>query len=81
MGFLDDALKIQKALENEFSASGESDPYVFEELGEIYLAMGDQKSAQPYFAKAYAELSKDRWLQSNEPERLSRLKSLAGSAE
>jgi len=81
LGFLDDALAIQLALESQFDAAGEVDPYVFEELGEIYLAQGDAIKARPYFAKAYAELSKDNWLQRNEPDRLSRLKELSEEVE
>jgi tetratricopeptide (TPR) repeat protein len=78
MGALDDALTIQLALESEFNALNEHDPYVYEEIGEIYLAKGRSEEASAYFAKAYRQLSEDVWLQRNEPERLDRLKELSG---
>lgn len=81
LGFLDDALTIQLALKSEFAALDQVDPYVFEELGEIYLAQGDAVKAQPYFAKAYAGLSQDAWLPQNEPDRLARLKRLSEQSD
>ena len=75
-GRVDEALERQKALVDEWEAVGESDGYVFEELGECYLELGEQKKAQLDFARAHEELLKDAWLVANEPDRLARLKEL-----
>lgn len=72
LGYLDEALTIQRTLEREDSGDG----YVHEELGELLLAQGDSDAARPYFARAYERLSKDIWLVANEGQRLERLKSL-----
>jgi hypothetical protein len=55
---------------------GESDGYVFEELGECLLLLGRPGEARLFFARAYAELSRDSWLAESEPARLERLKEL-----
>lgn len=74
----DEALKIQMALEKDFEKSGEKDGYVFEELGELYLATSKTDLAKKYFAMAYAELLKDEWFKANEAKRLQRIKELSG---
>ncbi len=66
-----EALKIQKAIETE-----ENDGYVFEELGELHLALDDQPESQKYFALAYEHLGKDEWFKANETTRLERIKLL-----
>jgi tetratricopeptide (TPR) repeat protein len=73
MGRLPEALAIQERL--RVDGNGE-DGYVWEELGELHLAMGGSDKSVPYFAEAYAKLSLDPWLQANEAERLERLRSL-----
>lgn len=78
LGRVDEALKIQKSLHAELEKIGESDGFVFEELGECLLALGKPDEAKPYFTRAYELLSKDTRLPHNEPERLARLKSLGG---
>lgn len=78
---LGEALAIQKQLLAEQEASGESDGYVYEELGECYLALGEEQVAQPYFARAYQLLSQDEWLVSQEGARVERLKTLGNAAE
>ena len=78
---LDEALAIQKQLLTEQEASGESDGYVYEELGECYLALGEGQVAQPYFARAYQLLRQDEWLVSQEGPRVERLKTLGNAAE
>ena len=70
----DDAMAIQRALLDEQQRTGEVDGYVFEELGEIYLARNDAAAAKPWFGKAHAVLSRDAGLQANEPARLERLR-------
>lgn len=82
LGRIDDALKLQVTLQAEIRQAGdESDGYFSEELGECYLLKGDAMTAQSHFARAYALLSSDQWIKANEPERLQRLRSLAGLPE
>ena len=76
LGQVREALAEQMALLSENDALGEGDGYVPEEIGECLAALGDAAGAQPYFARAYTELSADPWLVANEPERLARLKRL-----
>jgi tetratricopeptide (TPR) repeat protein len=73
---LDEALARQLALEEEFEAAGESDGYVFEEIGECLLALNRKEESRPYFARAHHVLSQDSWLAEKEPARLARLKEL-----
>jgi len=77
LGRIDEALEIQLALKKEFEEKQlEQDGYVFEELGELYLIKDNQTEAKKYFKLAFENLSKDNWLQQNEPDRLKRLKDL-----
>lgn len=73
---LEEALSKQLALIEEFESVGESDGYVFEEIGECLLALDRPGEARPYFSNAYRLLSQDAWLPKQEPERLARLKEL-----
>jgi tetratricopeptide (TPR) repeat protein len=77
VGRLDDAEAAQKSLAAEFEAIGETDGYVYEELAEIALALGDAKSAGRWAAKAHAALKDDPWLAANEAARLARLAAVA----
>ena len=72
---IDDALKLQLELEAEWTAAGDQDGFVFEELGELHLAKKDAETAKAYFAKAYELLQKMGWV---EKERLARIKKLGG---
>ena len=82
LGRIDEAIKIQKELEQEFIDKGlEQDGYVYEELAECYLLKDEKKEAQAYFKLAYEYLSKDDWLKANEPDRLERLKKLGEGGE
>ena len=76
LGRLEEALAAQQALLAEHENAGGKDGYVYEELGECLLALSRQAEAEPYFALAHDELSKDPWLADNEPARLERLKQL-----
>ena len=76
LGQVDVALAEQRALLAEHEALGERSGYVFEEIGECLLLLGDPEGARPYFGKAYRELSADPWLVANEPQRLERLRVL-----
>ena len=73
----EEALSKQMTLKDEYEVAGETDGYVFEEIGECLLELNRVDEARPYFAKAYEILSQDVWLAEKEPERLKRLKELA----
>lgn len=77
LGHVEQALKMQQALLADLEKNNDSDGYVYEELGECYLLLKQPDKARPYFAQAYAELSKDEWLKEHEAERLKRLKELS----
>jgi tetratricopeptide (TPR) repeat protein len=74
----EEALSRQMALKEEFDSVGESDGYVFEEIGECLLALYRGEEARTYFFKAYELLMQDSWLVQREPDRLVRLKELSG---
>ncbi len=73
---LDDALALQQTLLAEFEGVGQTDGFVFEEIGECLLALERREEARPYFAQAYAELFQLDWLVADEPERIARLAEL-----
>ena len=77
VGQVDAALAEQRALLAEYEALGQPSGYVFEEIGECLLLLGDEATSQHYFAAAYRILSADPWLVAEEPARLERLHSLA----
>lgn len=56
---IEEALSKQKALKDELESAGESDGYVYEEIGECLLALKRDDEAKPYFSKAYEILSAD----------------------
>ena len=74
------ALSTQRELLAELERDGAVDGYVFEELAENLLALAQPDAAQPYFARAYAELARDRRLAESEPARIERLKTLGNVA-
>ena len=74
----DEALAMQLELEKAHAAKGSADGYVFDEIAECLMLLKRDAEAKPYFAKAYAELSKDEWLKANEAKRLERLAELGG---
>lgn len=78
LGRLDEALAMQQALAADAQAAGDNDPYIQEELGECLLALGHGDEAKPHFAAAYAVLGQDDYLMKYEPERLKRMRELAG---
>jgi tetratricopeptide (TPR) repeat protein len=73
---VEEALSKQLALKAELESAGETDGYVFEEIGECLLALNRENEAHPYFAKAYEVLSQDEFLVEQEPDRIARLKEL-----
>jgi tetratricopeptide (TPR) repeat protein len=74
----DEALAIQRALEQEWAAAGAADGYVFEELAELLDATGRPDEAKPYFRRAADELGKDAGFAANEPRRMARLRERGG---
>ena len=78
LGQFEQALERQLALEEENAHVGATDGFVCEEIAECLLALGRDDEAKPKFAKAFEVLSNDSWLASSEPERLARLKQMAG---
>jgi len=77
---LDEALVIQRQLEKEYETLNQPSGYVFEELAELLLLMGESGQARGYFRLVYELLSQDPWLVANEPERLARLKKIGEGA-
>jgi len=71
------AIEILRALESEIAASGGSDGFIFEELAENLAALGRIDEARPMYARAAAELAKNREWAERESTRLSRLERLA----
>ncbi len=76
---IDEALSKQMALKNELETTGETDGYVFEEIGECLLLLDRKQESAAYFAKAYEVLSTDAYLAEQEPERLARLRELSNN--
>ncbi len=73
----DDALKVQLALLEEASNTGNHDGYVHEELAELFLLNNDKMKSTFHFEKAYELLSADPHLAQNEGPRLDRMKQLS----
>jgi len=78
LGRYDEALGMQQVNAARLAQVGEDDGYAQEEIGECLLALGREGEAGPHFARAYAKLAGDPWLQRDEPERLERLAKLGG---
>jgi tetratricopeptide (TPR) repeat protein len=77
LGRLDEALEIQGELSESRELHNDPDGYVEEELGELLLATNRTADAAKHFGRAYALLSADPWLKTNEPERLERVRKLS----
>jgi tetratricopeptide (TPR) repeat protein len=71
----EEALEMQRALFEEYQAEGKRNGYVYEEIAECLLVLGQEQEAQEWFAAAYAELSRDPRV-AREQNRLNRLKEL-----
>src|SRR6266704_4201798 len=71
----EEALEMQRKLFEEYQAEGKRNGYVYEEIAECLLVIGQEQEAQEWFASAYAELSKDPRIL-REQVRLNRLKEL-----
>ncbi len=75
---VEEALAIQRELEQQIADIENPDGYVYEELGECLYALGRSDEARPYFRRAYELLSKDPWFVDGEAPRLARLATLGG---
>ena len=77
LGRYDEALGLQRKLELEWSTSGGSDGYVFEEIAENLDRLGRASEAKPYYARAVDALGKDPAFVRDHAARLQRLKDRA----
>jgi tetratricopeptide (TPR) repeat protein len=80
LGQFDEALAMQRELLAAHEEAGGEDGFVYEEMGECLLAQGLRAEARPWFAKAFASLSKEPWLETGEKARLTRLADLGGAS-
>ena len=78
LGRVEHALTMQQSLLADYERAGEQDGYVYEEIAECALLLGQDEQAQRFFALAHGILAQDSWLVAREPERLERIKRLAG---
>jgi len=74
------ALPIQLDLERAWTKRGEEDGYVYQEIAEDMMILGQQQDAARYFGKAYATLSRDPWIVKRDAVLLARLKQLSATA-
>lgn len=74
---LNEALKIQSELKSELDSAGQKDVYVYEELGEITLALGQTDDSKEFFRLAYNLFAKDERFKTNEPARFKRVHELS----
>lgn len=70
---VEEALTIQRELEQQIADIENPDSYVYEELAECLYALGRTDEAKPHFRRAHELLLKDPWLSENEPKRIERL--------
>ena len=71
----EEALDMQRKLFEEYQGEGKRNGYVYEEIAECLLVMGQREEAEGWFAAAYTELSKDPRI-ARDQNRLNRLKEL-----
>jgi tetratricopeptide (TPR) repeat protein len=71
----EEALEMQRGLFEEYQADGKRNGYVYEEIAECLLVIGQEQEASEWFAAAYNELSKDPRV-ARDQNRLTRLKEL-----
>jgi len=71
------ALPIQLDLERAWTKRGEEDGYVYQEIAENMMLLGQVQDAARYYGKAYATLSRDPWIAKRDAALLARLKQLS----
>ena len=74
LGRFPEALSLQLALESDDAAQNVVDGYVLEEIAENYDAIGKQREARSYYARAASALAEDTEFVKDNPERLARLR-------
>lgn len=78
MGQIEESFAIQKELLAETEQTFEPSGYVYEEIAECLLLLNSSEEARPYFSICYDRFVLDDWLVTKEPERIARIKELAG---
>jgi tetratricopeptide (TPR) repeat protein len=81
LGRNQEAVETQNQVRLAFEARSEDDGYVYEELAEGYLALGNEDEGCKAAQKAFEILSGDGWFVENEPERLERMRNLGSKCE
>ncbi len=79
LGRTTEALALGERLAEAHRKNGTPGAYVQEEIAECLLDLGRDAESRPFFAEAYRLLSQDFWLFAHQPERLERLRALAGA--
>ncbi|WP_391115828.1 tetratricopeptide repeat protein [Psychrobacillus sp. L3] len=78
LGQVEESFAIQKKLLVETKQTTNPDGYVLEEIAECLLLLDRNEEAKQYFSLCYDRLILDDYLVSNSPERIARIKELAG---
>lgn len=78
LGRTEEALALQQELLRQVDPAAGEGGFIQEEIAECLLLLGMRSEAQPWFAQAYRNLSQERWLVQQEPDRLRRLQELGG---
>jgi tetratricopeptide (TPR) repeat protein len=79
MGRYQDALAEQKSiLDDRVAAGSPGKGYCEEEIGENLWALGRREEARDWYGKAWDLLKDDKWMQSDDAERLARMKERGG---
>ncbi len=75
MGHTEEALDMQRQLFDEYQANGRRNGFVYEEIAEGLLTIGNEAEAEGWFAAAYNELYREPTV-ANDRDRLIRMKTL-----
>ena len=75
---VEEALAVQRELEQQIAEIENPDGYVYEELAECLYALGRTDEARAHFLRAHELLSKNAWFVEGEATRLARLAMLGG---
>lgn len=78
LGRVEEALEIQQQLLKAKEQAKEPAGFIYEELAECWLLLGDKEKARHFFGLAYELFILDSWMTAHESERLARIKELAG---
>ena len=73
----DEALAMLDELVADWTAFGEDNGFVFEEMAENLVAQGRGEEATPHFRRALGLLKQVDWFVRDEPERLQRLEEMS----